>query len=313
MSQDIYLQLHLPDGRPDGIKVLSIGIRSVTLVEVPRDLMSDYFALDESRRIGVYFLFGADDEGRPVCYIGKTERTRGQRFTEHVRDAKKDYWTHALIAVPTHQAWNSTHVGLLESLSIRTAKEIGQYVIKNRSQPSVSTNPADETACKDYLSTIALLLTTLGYPLLTPIQHPLPGRPRAAGAVSDGEVVADTVPVRPQRTTPRVVPEPVDDDLFFRTSGCDARGRLTPSGFVVYAGSAGNVTPRGSVEASTIKFRNRLLESGVLREDGDRLVFVTDYVFKTPSGAGALLVGGPTNGKREWRDAHGCSINDRTR
>jgi hypothetical protein len=119
--------------------------------------------------------------------------------------------------------------------------------------------------------------------------------------------------VRTPRKVARPTPKPVDGDLFFRTSGCDARGRLTPSGFVVFAGSAGNVTPRGSVEASTIKFRNRLLESGVLREDGDRLVFVTDYVFKTPSGAGALLAGGPTNGKREWRDAHGRSINDLTR
>jgi hypothetical protein len=131
--------------------------------------------------------------------------------------------------------------------------------------------------------------------------------------VPDGEVVADTVPVRPQRTTPRVVPEPVDGDLFFRTSGCDARGRMLEDGFVVYAGSAGNVTPRGSVEAATIKFRNRLLESGVLREDGPKLVFATDYVFKTPSGAGQLLVGGAVNGRLWWRDAHGRSINDLTR
>ena len=55
--------------------------------------------------------------------------------------------------------------------------------------------------------------------------------------------------------------------------------------------------------------RERLIESGVLRVEGDRIVMTRDYVFGSPSRAAVLLLGRSANGWREWKNAKGQTLN----
>lgn len=50
------IQIYLPKGNPRGLRIAEIINRTVRLFEVPRPLLADFFKLDESKQVGVYFL-----------------------------------------------------------------------------------------------------------------------------------------------------------------------------------------------------------------------------------------------------------------
>ena len=59
-----------------------------------------------------------------------------------------------------------------------------------------------------------------------------------------------------------------------------------------------------------VRFRQRLLESGVMRQDGDAVVFVKDHLFGSPSMAAMALLGRTSNGWREWKSKDGATLDE---
>jgi hypothetical protein len=65
------IQIFLPGGDPRGIRIAEITTRIVQVIEVPRSLLGDFFAMPECNQVGLYFLFGGGDEtDQPQVYIG---------------------------------------------------------------------------------------------------------------------------------------------------------------------------------------------------------------------------------------------------
>jgi hypothetical protein len=93
-----------------------------------------------------------------------------------------------------------------------------------------------------------------------------------------------------------------------RRAGADARGVYNEDGFVVLAGSVirPDLTPsaREVLEAK----RQRLLEEGVLVQDGKGLRFTRDHAFTSPSAASDIACGGSTNGWEEWKNDQGRTL-----
>ncbi len=56
--------------------------------------------------------------------------------------------------------------------------------------------------------------------------------------------------------------------------------------------------------------RLKLIESGVLVEENDQLRIAQDYLFETPSGAAAVVLGRTSNGWVEWKDKDGRTLHD---
>lgn len=59
--------------------------------------------------------------------------------------------------------------------------------------------------------------------------------------------------------------------------------------------------------------RKRLIETGVMKEDGDTAVFQRDHLFGSPSTAASALAGRTANGWTEWRDASGKTLKEAKR
>ena len=57
--------------------------------------------------------------------------------------------------------------------------------------------------------------------------------------------------------------------------------------------------------------RASLRSEGVLDEKVDRLVFLVDYEFSSPSAAAAVIHGGQANGLTSWKDSKGVSLKQR--
>lgn len=276
MSHPQTIQIFLPAGDPQGIRVAEITTRIVRVIEVPRSLLGEFLKMPEAEQVGVYFLFGEDEEGgAPRCYVGQTGSLKA-RLAQH--NALKDFWNRALVAVSLTNSLTNTHASYLEWVSIQQAQSAGRYVLENGNAGAKPHTPAPMQAdCSEIHATIRMLLATLGHPVFDPLAKPVT-RPEQVG------------------------------DLYYCTArDADARGQYTEEGLVVFAGSTGraDVTPSYFAQA-----RSRLLKQGIVVTEGARIRFTRDYLFKTPSGASDCVTGGTTNGWVVWKRTDGRTLQD---
>jgi hypothetical protein len=143
-----------------------------------------------------------------------------------------------------------------------------------------------EADCQEFIETVAVLLATLGAPVLESVK---PGPLQSSEHIGRAD--------EPER-------------LFFREAGCDASGYQTSEGLVVLAGSKGRPGLRPSAPTGIGGQRDTLQTEGVIKMSEQELVFLRDHLFGSPSAAGGVLIGGTNNGRTSWRNANGQSIND---
>jgi len=55
MSHPQTIQIFLPAGDPQGIRIAEITTRIVRVIEVPRSLLGEFFKMPEAEQVGVYF------------------------------------------------------------------------------------------------------------------------------------------------------------------------------------------------------------------------------------------------------------------
>ena len=272
------IQIFLPAGDPRGIRVAEITTRIVRVIEVPRSLLSDFLAMPESGQVAVYLLFGgtdgADEDERKV-YIGQTGDLRA-RLSDH--NKKKEFWERALVLVSLTNSLTQTHGLFLEWLCLQQAKEAGRYQDENGNGGSRPyTPPPLEADCMEIFNTARTLLATLGYPVFTPVRE---------------------ARTQEERRVYRCV-----------GAGADGQGLYTAEGFVVLEGSVGRVSNVPSIKGkSAERFRARLIETGIVRLDGDRTVFVRDHLFGSPSMAAMALLGRTANGWEMWKAEDGRTL-----
>ena len=276
------IQIYLPSGDPEGIRVAELTTRIVQVVEVPRKRLDTFLTMPESGQVALYFLFGTADSddgaGRQTVYIGQTGNPR-ERLQRHRRE--KTFWTRALVVISRTNNLTQTHVGLLEWMAIARCREIRRYRDDNGDSGSEPYVPAPMRAdCEEVFDTASTLLTTLGSPIFEPF---------ASGeAISRGN---DAATVEASST---------HNVFICKRSGVTARAQYENDGLVVLKGSSGPRDLRSSgVENTAERRRQELIDDGVLVENGDRVVFTQDYPFPSPSAASGVLVGGSSNG---WVD-----------
>ncbi|MEX0671553.1 MAG: GIY-YIG nuclease family protein, partial [Pirellulales bacterium] len=224
----------------------------------------------------VYFLFGSDTEGDdPQVYIGQTGDLRARLASHH---SKKDFWQRALVLVSRTNSLTQTHALFLEWYCLKLASEAGRYRVENGNAGSKPHTPAPlEADCLEIFETGSILLSTLGFPVFE-------GLAKAAGG----------------------------DEVFHCTAaGADGRGLLTDDGFVVLKGSVGRKENVPSIRGtSTERLRLKLVETGVMREDGEKVVFEKDHLFGSPSMAGMALLGRTANGWITWKAKDGRTLDE---
>ena len=271
------IQIFLPSGNPSGIRMAEITTRIVRVFEVPRRLLDDFLLMQEASQVGVYFLVGdGDDAEMPSLYIGQTGNV-GKRLAEH--NEKKDFWNRALVVVSLTNSLTQTHVTFLEWHCIKEAKQVGRHQLENGNGGSKPHTPAPlEADCLEIFDTMRVLVATLGHPMFEAIAKP-------AGETSN-------------------------KDLFFCTAnGANARGEYTDEGFVVLKGSTGRLENVPSiVGTSDARFRQKLLDAGVMSADGDKVVFAKDHLFRSPSMAAVALLGRTANGWETWKASDGRTL-----
>lgn len=273
------IQIYLPGGDPRGIRIAEITTRIVQVIDVPRSLLQDFLKMPESNQVAVYFLFGeSGDETDPKVYIGQTGDLRA-RLVAH--NKQKDFWQRALVLVSRTNSLTQTHAQFLEWYCLQATRKAGRYTDDNGNSGSKPHTPAPlEADCFEIFETGSNLLATLGHPVFDPVGKPL------------DEVKGD-------------------EEFSCKSSGIEGRGLYTPEGFVVLKGSVGRKANVPSiVGTSDERFRQRLIDGGVMREDGDTVVFDKDHLFSSPSMALIALLGRTANGWKEWKGKDGRTLDE---
>ena len=103
-----------------------------------------------------------------------------------------------------------------------------------------------------------------------------------------------------------------EEEVFFcKSSGANGRGLYTEEGFVVLKGSIGRKeNVRSIIGTGDERFRKKLVETGVMREDGDTVVFPKDHLFNSPSMAAVSLMGRTANGWIDWKTKDGRTLDE---
>ena len=272
------IQIFLPGGDPQGIRVAEMTTRIVQVIEVPRSLIGEFLKMPESGQVALYFLFGQTPDDDHAVYIGQTGDLVA-RLTDHNR--KKEFWEKALVVISRTNSLTQTHAVYLEWLSIKTSRETSRYPDVNGNAGTEPYTPAPMQAdCNEIFDTAGTLLSTLGYPVFEPVA----------------------------KTSPTEDPW----GLFYCTRpGTNGQGQYTSEGFVVLKGSVGNVEIAPSMLDSAVeRKREELLKSGTYRIEGDQVILEKDYLFNSPSMAAAFLVGKSCNGWLNWKDKAGRTLDE---
>ena len=238
----------------------------------------------EAGQVGVYYLFGSNDDETPQCYIGQSGNV-GARLQQHT--GNEGFLDQGHGGGVTDQRVDFDSRRVLGVVVVGRATAAGRYVLLNGNQASNPFTPEPlEADCQEFIDTVAVLLATLGAPVLESIKTGSTGSGQTGSATDES------------------------DELFLRHSACDATGYLTSEGMLVLAGSRGRPGLVPSAPTSIGKQRDSLKAEGVISVNDKELIFLKDYLFSSPSAAGCVLTGRSTNGRTGWRNAKGLSIND---
>ena len=107
------IQIFLPSGEPHGIRIAEITTRIVQVIEVPRSLLADFLAMEQSSQVGVYVLVG----------------DLRSRLTQHHQ--KKDFWQRALVLISRTNSLTQTHALFLEWHALQQLRQVGRFRDEN--------------------------------------------------------------------------------------------------------------------------------------------------------------------------------------
>ncbi len=266
------IQIYLPDGNPRSLKIAEVTSRTIQAILIPRSILSEALKREELNNVGVYLLFGLEDDKSQV-YIGETENCF-KRLKEH--NIKKDFWTHAIVFISKTQFFTKSHIKFLEWLSYEQAKKSNRYLINNTNIPSKAhISESVESDLYDNFETMQLLTSTLGYPIFDLIKKPV-----------KKEII-----------------ECKGKEAF-------AKGEYTEEGLVVFEGSICNLEETKTAGSSIINKREELINQNILIKKDKIYEFSKDYIFSSPSMAAAVVLGRRANGWSEWKFLDGKTLDE---
>ncbi len=289
------LQIFLPSGDPQGVRIIDRANWTGQGVAFSRSYTKEALNRPELQRTGVYILWTRDDaEALPPAYIGEAEQV-SSRLNDHARS--KDFWTNAVAFTTKDDSLDKASVQHLEARLVELANAAGRCTLENAVIPKrPSLLEARAADAERFLEDILLCLPIIGVRFFE--ARALPASTDDAGS-EPGMMTIDFSNARAERL-----------------QGVVAHGYEDGDEFVIVAGS---LAVREEADAFPNRFphesayRKQLLEQGILVEDkglSNAYRFTRDHACSSPSRAAGVIRGTASNGREDWKDANGRSLND---
>jgi hypothetical protein len=274
------LSIFVADGDPDGLQIVERTNWNGKAVVFPKAIYADVRKRDEFSQTAIYLLLGRDEANdEDMVYVGEADIVR-ERFNDHV--SKKDFWTRAVFFVAGPGHLNKAHVKYLEHRLCDLGNKAKRARMENGNAPSEpNLSESDKAAMDVFLSHMLGILPVLGVDAF------------------EQSSVKETSPTNPL--------------LYAETGKAKGTGKDTAQGFIIIEGSLAAVEEVPSLSKHfprTCKLRQKLLDNGVLVPEGEHYRFTQDYTFSSPSLAGEVLLGRPSNGRVDWKAQDGRTLKE---
>jgi hypothetical protein len=281
------IRIYLDDGSVSGLRHAEIVNWTGQAISCPRQQVKKLSDWAESKRPGVYFLFGISEKtGDQAVYIGEAENVY-ERLQNHL--AKKDFWNEVIFFTSKDENLTKSHVKYLESRLVSAAKYSNRQEIINANKPQEPSLPKSEQASmEEYFHNLKILLGVLGHKTLEPLADRSKAQEITEFKHSDFSQVI----------------------LHLNIGNITASALLSDEGIVVLKGSQAALIVKSSLSNGYNKLRNKLIESKILKEQNGILVLSQDFLFTSPSQAAAILVGYAINGRNHWSDKNGLTLKE---
>lgn len=124
------ITLFLIDGDPNGRIMCELSNWSGKAYKIPRNYVRLSDDREDLNNTGIYMLFGKNDNGDNLAYIGEAENIK-QRLLQHL--ASKEFWNESIVFISKDNNLNKAHIKYLESRLYDLAKEADRYLLENSS------------------------------------------------------------------------------------------------------------------------------------------------------------------------------------
>lgn len=233
----------------------------------------------------VYILYGRNNHGKDMIYVGKSKNGLEHRPTAH-KD-KFDNWTtcYILTQFKERSFFNDGTIQYLENELNNRIEEVKTFSNTTKSTTSGTANDDDQEDCDEYLEEAYRMLQILGLDLITNSEE--------FEAMNDLENVTSEVENR------KLVPNGIymlsrkikrqNNTIFHGTM------EVKDGKFILQKGS--EIVPDsvpGLLPSIDLLRNNTLIENGILQ---------VDVVMDSPSACGEFMIGGACNGWRNWKNA----------
>lgn len=289
------LELYFIDGRPDGMLTAEVFNWTGHVLVTPRTRLKEALARPQSSFTGVYLLLGERD-GKLLAYIGEGEDIAA-RMRSH--EAGKDWWTTAVLVTSAANNLHKAHAKFLESRLVEEARKVGVMPLDNgNTPPRPGLSESARANMEAFLDYLFMVLPAVRIDMF--VQNV---RPTGTANIEVGSL-APTVPSPNGSGAIRF-------HLESRKHGLQAEALLIDGEFVVQAGSlAQGKEEVGSGIGSYSQLIKDLVAMGVLERRETHYVFTNSYAFRSPSAAGAVVLGYNVNGTTVWRTSAGQTYKD---
>ena len=271
------IKIFLIDGDPNGRMSCELSNWTGKAYKIPRIKIKDCTDREDLISTGVYLLFGKDEDGKDLVYIGEAE-TILKRLNQHLN--QKDFWNETIVFISKDENLNKAHIKYLENRLHDIAKNANRYKVENSITPTQSSiSEPDQAEMEEFIENIKMLVNTLGH-----------------------KVFEEKRDFRARQKK---------ETFFIKAArGADAEGEPTSDGFVVFKGSKAAGTTVPSMTSNFLNLRQKLIDENAIFENGNSYEFVEDYIFSSPSTAAAMVMGRNANGLTEWKLKSGKTLKE---
>lgn len=221
---------------------------------------------DEFTRSWVYFLLWKNEEDKNLVYIWQTWNLL-ERVKQHHNDIKKDFWNSAIIFTTDNWSWNESDLNFLEKNLIEDAKKLWNYIIKN--SQSWNTWLIKEERMPDLeenIDDIKILISSLWFSIFK------------------------------EKTSK----EDKKEKYFCQRNWNNGVWYYTKEWFLVLKWSVWAFKVK-EYSISTLKVREKLISEKIIKEENEKIIFLQDYLFSSPSSASSLIIWANSNGWNDWK------------
>lgn len=273
------IKLFLIDGEPNGRMTCELSNWTGKAYKIPRIMIKDSYSREDLKSPGIYLLFGENEEGKGLVYIGEAE-TIIDRLKQHV--SQKEFWSEVILFISKDENLNKAHIKYLENRLYEITKKVNYYELENSTIPSKSSISESEIAeMEEFIENIKLLTNALGHRVFESLVSPETSKNKKTNS-------------------------------FFIKAARGANGIGIPSskGFIIFKNSEIATSTVDSMQKSLINIRQKLIDNQTIIQSENKLVFDKDYEFSSPSTAAAILMGRNANGLKEWKLKSGKTLKE---